>query len=130
MRLVVGILVCMGAGAIAAADTPPPAPTQPAASSVAAPAAPAAAPSTASAASTSHDAAAAVDPREKMLKARGYHVEMRLGEKLYCRSEQVLGSRVPGKKICGTADELQDREHSSKEMTESAQRMQLNPTGK
>ena len=130
MRLVVGIFAFIGAGAIALADPPPPTPTQPAASTVAPPAAPVEAPSTASAASTSHDAAAAVDPREKMLKARGYHVEMRHGEKLYCRSEEVLGSRVPGKKICGTADELQDREHSSKEMTESAQRMQLNPTGK
>lgn len=130
MRLIVGMLVCIGAGAVAAADTPPPTPTQPAASSVATSSASAAAPPTASVAGTSHAAAAAADPREKILKAKGYRLEMRHGEKVYCRSEEVLGSRLAARKICGTVMELQDREHLSQEMAASAQRLQLNPRGK
>jgi hypothetical protein len=142
MRLVIGMLASMGA-AIALADTPPPTPAQPAASDVAkapslaapvpvavATPAPAAASPTASAANASHEAVAATDPREKMLRLKGYRLEMRHGEKMYCRSEEVLGSRLAGKKVCGTVEELQDREHLSQEMAASAQRQQLNPTGK
>jgi hypothetical protein len=151
MRLVIGILACVGAGAIALADTPPPTPTQPAASSVptapspAAPAAvavpaPAAAatpapaiaatPPTTSATGASHEATAAIDPREKLLRLKGYRLEMRHGEKMYCRSEEVLGSRLAGRKVCGTVQELENREHLSQEMAGNAQRQQLNPTGK
>jgi hypothetical protein len=121
MRLVVGILAFIGAGAIAVADPPSAAPTLPAAV--------AATPST-SAASAPHATPAAIDPREKMLKAKGYHLEMRNGEKYYCRSEEVLGSRVGGRKFCGTVADLADREQRSKDMAEGAQRQQLNPTGK
>jgi hypothetical protein len=67
MRLVVGMLVCIGAGAMAAADMPPATQTEPAASSVATPSASTAAPPTASGAGTSQEAAAAANPREKML---------------------------------------------------------------
>jgi hypothetical protein len=149
MRLVIGMLACMGAGAIALADTPPPTPTQPAASgattapsapppaAVAAPAlvaapAPAAAatPPTASVAGASHEAIAAVDSREKNLRAKGYRLEMRRGEKMYCRTEEVMGSRLGGKKVCGTVEQLLDRERLSQEMAGNAQRQQLNPTGK
>jgi len=164
MRLVIGILACMGAGAIALADTPPPTPTQPAASgvtttpspaAVASPApvagatpapaagatpapaagttpAPAAGttPPTASATGVSHQATAAIDPREKLLRLKGYRLEMRHGEKMYCRSEEVLGSRLAGRKVCGTVEEVENREHLSQEMVGNAQRVQLNPTGK
>jgi hypothetical protein len=156
MRLIIGILACVGAGVIALADTPPPTPTQPAASDVstapspaaaatpasaagAAPApaagattAPAAAatPPTASATGASHDATAAIDPREKLLRSKGYRLEMRHGEKMYCRSEEVLGSRLAGRKVCGTVEELENREHLSQEMIGNVQRQQLNPTGK
>ena len=123
MRLIVGILAFIAASAIAIADTPAPTPTQSTAS--------AATPPT-PAASAPHDTVttAAVDPREKMLKLKGYRLEMRNGEKMYCRSEEVLGSRVGGRKICGTVDALLEREHLSRELAESAQRQQLNPTGK
>jgi hypothetical protein len=128
MRLVIGTLACMGAGAIALADTPPPTPTQPAASGVTTAPAAAATPPTPSAAGASHEAA--VDPREKNLRAKGYRLEMRRGEKMYCRNEEVMGSRLGGRKVCGTVEQLLDREHLSQEMAGNAQRQQLNPTGK
>jgi hypothetical protein len=55
---------------------------------------------------------------------------MRHGEKMYCRNEEVLGSRLAGRKVCGTVAELESREHLSQEMAGNAQRQQLNPTGK
>jgi hypothetical protein len=138
----------MGAGAIALADTPPPTPTRPAASGVTTAPSPAAVatpapvagttpapaagttPPTASATGASHEATAAIDPREKRLRLKGYRLEMRHGEKMYCRSEEVLGSRVAGRKVCGTVEEVESREHLSQEMIGNAQRVQLNPTGK
>jgi hypothetical protein len=164
MRLVIGILACVGACAIALADTPPPTPTQPAASGVTTAPSPAAVatpapvavatpapaagatpapaavatpapaagatPPTASATGASHEATAAIEPREKRLRLKGYRLEMRHGEKMYCRSEEVLGSRVAGRKVCGTVEELENREHLSQEMIGNVQRQQLNPTGK
>ncbi|HWX30181.1 MAG TPA: hypothetical protein VNZ53_22425 [Steroidobacteraceae bacterium] len=127
MRLVVGFLAMIGAGALAVADPPAQTPTQSAASA-ASPASPATPPT--AAAGAPHETAAAIDPREKMLKARGYHLEMRNGEKYYCRSEEVMGSRLGGRKYCGTVADVEDREHRSKDMAEGAQRQQLNPTGK
>jgi hypothetical protein len=127
MRLVVGFLAILGAGAIAVADPPSQTPTQSATSATSA--ASAATPAT-PAASAPHEATAAIDPREKMLKAKGYHLEMRHGEKFYCRNEEVLGSRLGGRKLCGTVEDLQEREHRSRDMAEGAQRQQLNPTGK
>jgi hypothetical protein len=143
MRLVIGILACVSAGAIALADTPPQTPTQPAASSVTTAPSPAAAaavavpapaaaatPPTTSATGASREATAAIDPREKLLRLKGYRLEMRRGEKIYCRNEEVLGSRLAGRKVCGTVEELENREHLSQEMIGNAQRQQLNPTGK
>jgi hypothetical protein len=148
MRLVIGILACMGSGAIALADPPPPTPTQPAPSGVTTAPSPAAVatpapaagttpapagattPPTASATGASHEATAAIDPREKLLRAKGYRLETRNGEKMYCRNEEVLGSRLGGRKVCGTVQELENREHLSQEMIGNVQRQQLNPTGK
>jgi hypothetical protein len=127
MRLIIGILAFVGASAIAVADTPTPTPTPSTASAATPPTTPT--PPT-PAASAPHDTTAAIDPREKMLKLKGYRLEMRNGEKMYCRSEEVLGSRLGGRKTCGTVDALLEREHMSRELAESAQRQQLNPTGK
>jgi hypothetical protein len=119
MRLVIGVLVLVGAGAMAIADPPPPAAS---ATTTATPPAPVSSPS--------HETKAALDPREKMLRSKGYRLEMHNGQKMYCRIEEVLGSRVGGKKTCGTVEDLEEREHLSREMAEGAQRMQLNPIGK
>ena len=141
MRLVIGILAFVGAGAMALADPPPPAPTQSAAATTTPPqsaatnatphqSATTTATPPAPVASPSHETTAAIDPREKGLRAKGYRLETRNGEKMYCRSEEVLGSRLAGRKVCGTVSELDQREHLSRDMAENAQRMQLNPTGK
>ena len=136
MQIVIGILVFAGVGAIALADPPSPAPTQSATStSTLSPPAPAtppapAAPPAAPAASPPHETTAATDLREKMLRSKGYHLEMRPGEKVYCRVEPVMGSRLGGNKSCGTVEELAAREYRSQELIESAQRNQLNKTGK
>jgi hypothetical protein len=129
MRLVVGFLAILGAGAIAVADPPSQTPTQSAASAASATSAATPAASATPAAGAPHEATAAIDPREKMLKVKGYRLEMRHGEKFYCRNEEVLGSRLGGRKICGTVEDLQDRERLSRDMAEGAQRQQLNPTG-
>jgi len=115
MRFVV-ILAFIGAGAIAFADEPSRTPTQ---------SAPAATPP-----SSAVSANTATDPRERILKAKGYRLETRDGKKVYCRSEEVLGSRLAAKKTCGTVEDLMEREHLSREMVEGVQRQQLNPTGK
>ena len=135
MRLVVAMLTCFGVGPIALADTPiltpppaaassltPPSPAVP--ESVPAPAAP-----TASGTGESPKAAATPDHREQLLMARGYRAEMLNGEKVYCKTEQVLGSRIAVKKVCGTVEALQTREQLSKDAAERAQQHQLNPTG-
>lgn len=54
--------------------------------------------------------------------AEGYRMEMRNGQKIYCRKEELLGSRVSGKKVCGTAGELMTREDQSRDAAKRAQR--------
>jgi hypothetical protein len=118
MRFIIGTVVFAGISAIALADPPSPTPTQ------------SSTPTSTAAPSASPQQTTTMDLREKMLKSKGYHLEMQHGEKMYCRTEEVMGSRLGGKKTCGTVEQLEDREHRSKEMAESAQRSQLNPTGK
>jgi hypothetical protein len=148
MRLVVAMLTCFGVGPIALAETPTPTPPPAAASSLtppspavpesvpapapseaAAPASAAAAAPTVSATGESPKAAATPDHREQLLMARGYRAEMLNGEKVYCKTEQVLGSRIAAKKVCGTVEALQSREQDSKNVAERIQQHQLNPVG-
>ena len=134
MRYAVAMLACFGLGPIVFADTPtptpPPAPSEaaPASAAAEAPSAAAAAP-TASASGESPKPAATTDHREQLLQAKGYRLETRNGEKVYCKTEQVLGSRIAGKTVCGTVNEWQSREQLSKDMAQSAQQHQLTPTG-
>jgi hypothetical protein len=71
--------------------------------------------------------AAATDPRVKQLLAKGYRPETRNGEKVYCKTEGELGSRIAAKKVCGTVDEWQSRVQDSKDAAERVQLHQLNP---
>jgi hypothetical protein len=149
MRFAVAMLICLGVGPIALADAPPPPPTPPAAAASSltpasaaapesertqappqvAPASAAAAPATASPAAESPKPAATTDPRVKQLLAKGFRPETRNGEKVYCKTEEVIGSRIATKRVCGTVDELQSREQNYKDAAQSAQQHQLNPTG-
>ncbi len=131
MRLAVGVLACLGAGAmtLALADPSSPAPPQPAApasSSASPPATPAA-----SATQTPAPAKPAVDPEEQRLVAQGYRPKMRHGQKVFCRTEPELGSRLGGQEICATVAELKAHQTAVREELEREQRSKMaSPTGK
>jgi hypothetical protein len=44
--------------------------------------------------------------QERSLLAAGYKIKMRNGEKVFCRDQAILGSRIAKQTICGTADEI------------------------
>ena len=69
------------------------------------------------------------DPFEKHVLAEGYRPEMQGGEKVYCRKETPLGSRLGGVKNCGTLDQLKLREDQTKQGVGQAQRASVNPKG-
>jgi hypothetical protein len=137
MRFVVGALACMAVGGIslaladpsttASAPSPPSAPSAPTAPAAAAPApAPAtpAAPATPQAAPAAA-ATPAIDPEEKRLMAAGYRMQMRHGEKVFCRREEVLGSRLEGKMNCSTAQQLKSTQDQAQEAAQRLQRQNL-----
>jgi len=132
MRFVVGVLACMGAGVLTVAVADPPPPEQPAhatsSPSTSAPAAPAP-----SAPQSDRVAPAvakpAIDPEEKRLMALGYKPEMRNGEKVFCRREQTLGSRLGETKHCATAEELKVSQQETHDVMDKIQRTQKNPQG-
>jgi hypothetical protein len=70
-----------------------------------------------------------VDPEEKRLIAMGYKPEMRNGERVFCRREEALGSRLAAQKICGTEAELKAAQSQVREDVERAQRLPVNPMG-
>jgi hypothetical protein len=43
---------------------------------------------------------------EQLLVSKGYKLEIRNGQKIFCRREEVLGSRLGEKKVCGTASQF------------------------
>ena len=133
MRFAATVLACLGAGAVtvALADPSSPAPQQPAAaSSSSATAPPATAPpatTPSSATQTPAPAKPAVDPEEKRLIAQGYRAKMRHGEKVFCRTEPELGSRLGGKEICGTVADLKAQQASTREEIQRQQRTMTPP---
>jgi hypothetical protein len=132
MRFVVGVLACIGAGILTVAVADPPPPEQPAhaasSTSTSAPAAPAP-----SAPQSDRVAPAvakpAIDPEEKHLIALGYKPEMRNGEKVFCRREQTLGSRLGEAKHCATAEQLKVSQQETHDVMDKIQRTQKNPQG-
>ena len=136
MRFVVGALACMAVGGIslaladpsttASALSPPSDPSAPSA-----PAAAALTPAPASPApvtlQTAPAAAAtpAIDPEERRLLAQGYRMQMRHGEKVFCRREEVLGSRLEGKMNCSTAQQLKSTQDQAQEAAQRLQRQNL-----
>jgi hypothetical protein len=53
-------------------------------------------------------------------------MQMRHGVKMFCRKEEVLGSRLEGKMSCTTAAQLQATRDQAREAAERAQRQQTN----
>jgi hypothetical protein len=122
MRLWAGLLTLIGAGAVsmALADPPAPAPATSTPPSSAAPAAPATPPTAAVITAPADE-----DLLDKHLRSEGYKVEMRNGQKMYCRKEDVLGSRLgAATKTCGTAEQLKINEAQAHELVERTQRQQ------
>ena len=121
MRIMVGILACIGfgGGALAIADPAPGTPPAATSAQTATPAIPAA-PAASSATATPNSSQTAAPPAaaaaqtqtddaadEKRLRAAGYKPEMHNGEKIWCRKEESLGSRLAAQRNCGTASSLE-----------------------
>ena len=70
-----------------------------------------------------------IDPREKVLLHMGFRPRMHDGQKLFCKREQELGSRVEGTTHCGTVDQLSTEFRLSREAVEQTQRYGTNPRG-
>jgi hypothetical protein len=138
MRFAVPLLACALAGAATAALADPP-PT--AASPSAPPAAAATPPSTATPApaataptdAIAHASAApADDPQaaatERRLRSAGYKPQTVDGVKIWCRTENSLGSRLAQQKNCGTAQDLERSVRETQDRFEATQRRQWSPT--
>jgi hypothetical protein len=126
MRLIVGILACLASTTLLAdepaapAATPAPAATAPAAdapNSVLIPP-PAAAAKT---------AAADEEAEVKRLRARGYRLEKRDGNEVWCRKEDTMGTRLGGHTVCRTAEQIRYEEEKVKR---DVQRIQYNGPNK
>jgi hypothetical protein len=117
------------AGLAACADqapvTPPP-PSIPVAASAAPVVVVAAAPGAAPVAG----AAAAQDPAaaalEKHFLSEGYKIEIRNGQKMFCRREETMGTHLgSSQKYCSTPEQLAANEAQAKELVERYQRQQV-----
>lgn len=121
MRIAVGLLAALSAGALTSAFADPPTDAAPAAAT-----APAVATATAAAATPASAATKPAEPDidqvEKHFVAEGYRPEMRSGVKVFCRRETALGSHLPGPKVCGTAEQLNALEADAKDATEHVQK--------
>jgi len=128
MRLVVGVMTCIGLAGAGLAWADPPASAAPAAANAPASAAP---PPTASAsAPVVVESTQEFSNLEKHFLAEGYKIEMHNGEKYFCRREEKLGTRLGGEKICGTAQQLQASERAAQAAYQQGQSHQNNPSGK
>lgn len=74
-------------------------------------------------------AAAALSADEQRLLNQGYRPQMRNGEKIYCRREAELGSRISSVQHCGTVTQLKTATQDGRDYTDKAQRTQNNPMG-
>jgi hypothetical protein len=133
MRVTAGFLLVLCAGVVspALADNPPPPPSAtPSATTAPAPAAPqsattsaadsnAAKPAAVAAADAEKDKADA-DAKDKELKSRGYKMQMRDGQKYFCRMEAPVGSHLE-KRECYTAASIYAQEASSQEFVRRMQ---------
>jgi hypothetical protein len=132
MRREAVFFACLGLSAFTCsfADPDPATPAAQPATSATAEAA-AAAPAAATPAAAPKTAAAPeVDPAEKNALAMGYRPKMRNGEKVYCKSEPVLGSRTQTIESCESLAQLKQTTQASKDFTQHAQQNQQNPSGR
>ena len=145
MRFVLLALAFLGVGrvtVVAAADPAPAAPpehatavaaVESASATKSAPPVVTATPPAASAAASpppaGKDSAAALSAYEQRLINLGYKPQMRNGEKVYCRREAELGSRIAASQRCGTVSQLATTTRDGKDYLEKTQQSQVNPVG-
>jgi hypothetical protein len=141
LRQIVTVLAWIGLGTVPLALADPPAPNTaaPAASSTSSSTQPPNSADTKETSSTAPTAAVPaerpaappsdVDPREKLLLRMGFRPRMQNGQKLFCKREQQLGSRVEGTMFCGTVDHLVNEFRLSREAIDQTQRYGTNPQG-
>jgi cytoskeletal protein RodZ len=60
---------------------------------------------------------------EQLLVSRGYKVETHNGEKVFCRREQVLGSRLNEVKKCGTVSQLTQQGNDQRDELRAGQKV-------
>ncbi len=133
MRFLTWAVACILGGALGVATAEEPA-KAPAPSEATAPAASdaATAPGTAPAAASTpavkpdvHD-----EMLEKHFRAEGYKVQVRNGEKWYCKSMIETGTRLASSQpVCVPGEQLLIKERQQKEELEKAQRIMGHPTG-
>ena len=101
MRIAVGLIAVLCLAALAQAQESAPAPTEQAKAAT-----PTAAAPTPQATIT---ASKELTPAEKDLLRHGYRLEVRNGERRFCRQEDTLGSRLHAHKVCGSVESLTRR---------------------
>ena len=141
LRQIVTVLAWIGLGTVPLSLADPPAPntTAPAASSTSSSTQPPTSAETKEMSPTASPAAVPVgppaappsdtDPREKLLLRMGFKPRMQNGQKLFCKREQQLGSRVEGTMLCGTVDHWVNQFQLSREAVDQNQRYGTNPQG-
>ena len=143
MRFAILALAFLGLGGLelAAADPEPATPSAapaavvtdsaaPAASAATkAPPPPAASPAAASQPAAPKATTPALSADEQRLLSQGYKPQMRNGEKVYCRRETELGSRLGSVQRCGTVTQLKTATQNGRDYTDQVQRTQNNPMG-
>jgi len=128
MRIAVGLLACIGAGALTSALADPPTDTTtgtPAAAAAAAPVSSAPPASKEASSDKTVVVQADVDKDTRHFLAEGYKPEMRNGERIYCKKETVLGSRLNAQKHCGTLEQLKLSEEAAMTNVSDLQRRQV-----
>jgi len=66
---------------------------------------------------------------EKRLTNSGYKSRMRNGQKVWCKQQGELGSRLGGQEVCGTPDELRLNVQQQQDNVRSVQKL-YNATAK
>jgi hypothetical protein len=133
MRLLTWALACTLSGALGVAQADEPS-KAPAASTVTTPAASetATAPKTAATAASTPTAKSDANDEmlEKHFRSEGYKVEVRNGEKWYCKPIVETGTRLASPKpVCGPGEQLWLKEQQQREDLEKAQRIQVGTKG-
>jgi len=136
MRVFTGVIACVGIGAVSVVLADPaeaPKATAPAAvteAQTALPASPSAAATPAAAPAATITATAPSDGQEQLERhflAEGYKTEMHGSQKVFCRKEDTLGTRLGAVKNCGTVDQLKQREDLAAQAAHDLQRTSQRP---